>query len=115
MENIPISKVISDAKLPCMYNPTVLQGFLALDDMAEVAVKAILSPQQHAFARYELVGENRTLESVATIFSEAMGKKVETFVPPREEAVAIFAKEKGITSLDGKDNFERMLFYYDKR
>jgi uncharacterized protein YbjT (DUF2867 family) len=115
MENIPVPKVISDAKLPCMYNPKVLQGFLALDDLAEVAVKAILSPLEHAFARYELVGENRTLEDVAAVFGEALGQNVDTFVPPREDVVANFSAEKGIASLDGKDNFERMLFYYDKR
>jgi nucleoside-diphosphate-sugar epimerase len=115
MENIPIPKVLSDAKLPCMYTPTVLQGFLALDDIAEVAVKVILNPREHAFARYELVGENRTLEEVATLMSEALGKKVEAFVTPRHEAVEKFSKEKGITTLNGKDNFERMLFYYDKR
>jgi hypothetical protein len=52
---------------------------------------------------------------VATVVSHVLGKKVETVMMPREPTVEMFAKDKGIASVDGKDNFERMLFYYDKR
>lgn len=115
MQNIPLRKVFSEAKLPCMYTPTVLQGFVSLDDLAQVAMKAILNPEDHAFARYELVGENQSLEEVAKIVGEVLGKIVATEQVPRAQAVEVFAKEKGIEGLDGKDDFERMLFYYDKR
>jgi uncharacterized protein YbjT (DUF2867 family) len=115
MENIPLPTVLSSGTLSCPYTPDVLQGFLSLQDCAAVAARALLDPSPHAFARYELVGENRTLTDVAKLVSQRAGKEIKVEVIPREKAVKKFAEEKGMGTLTERDNFERMLFYYDKR
>jgi uncharacterized protein YbjT (DUF2867 family) len=102
MENIPLPPLLAGTVL-CPYAPSVLQGFLALADIAEMAGNVLTHPEEHAFARYELVGDNRSLADVAAAATMVLGKEVKTERVPREQAVQKFAEEKGITSFDGKD------------
>jgi uncharacterized protein YbjT (DUF2867 family) len=115
MQNVQLHEAFSGSKFSCIYSTSVLQGFLSLDDLAEIAVKVITDPTQHALARYELVGENVSHDEVAVIISEQLGKSVKPVLVPREQAVEGYAKRKGLASLSEKDDLERMLFYYDKR
>ena len=111
MQNIPIERVISTQTLSAGFTPTVLQGFLDIKDLAQIARLVIENPVPHNRARYELVGENCTLEDVASNFSEFLGKDVACKVLPRSEAVALLGSE----SEYAKEAAERMLYYYDKR
>jgi nucleoside-diphosphate-sugar epimerase len=115
MQNVQLHEAFSDSKFSCIYSTSVLQGFLSLDDLAEIAVKVITDPKQHSLARYGLVGENVSHDEVAAIISEQLGKSVKPVLVPREQAVEGYAKRKGLASLSEKDDLERMLFYYDKR
>ena len=115
MQNLSLSTALSAGELTCPYTPTVLQGFLDLEDFAVVARIVLLNPAAHTYARYELVGQNCALQDVARQLSKATGKEIACMQPPRDMAVEKFVKEKGLTAFVEKDGFERMLFYYDKR
>jgi uncharacterized protein YbjT (DUF2867 family) len=102
MENNPVAKIL-DGTFPCAYSPSTFQGFLALSDIAYISASILVHPEQHAYARYELVGQNCTLEDAAKTASRVLGKEVKVEVIPREKAVAAFSESKGIDTFDGKD------------
>lgn len=111
MQNIPISQALSSGTLMCPYTPTVLQGFLDLSDLAVVTRNVPLSPEAHSRARYDLVGENTTLAAVAETLARVGGKDIRYKRVSREETIAHFS----VMDEHGKEEAERMLFYYDKR
>lgn len=111
MQNIPISQALSSGTLMCPYTPTVLQGFLDLSDLAVVTRNVLLSPEAHSRARYDLVGENTTLAAVAETLARVGGKDIRYKRVSREETIAHFS----VMDEHGKEEAERMLFYYDKR
>ena len=95
----------------CPYTPTVLQGFLDLSDLAIIARTVLLKPEAHNRARYDLVGVNTTLAAVAETVTRTTAMRVQCRSVPREEAVERFST----MGEHGKEEAERMLFYYDKR
>lgn len=111
MQNIPLEQVISTLTLSAPYTSTVLQGFLDLNDLAEIARLVIEDPEPHNRARYELVGENCTLADVAQKVATFVGKDVGCKQVKRGEMMAHVRVESDY----GKDALDRMLYYYDKR
>lgn len=116
MQNMDVKTAAQTGILHCAYNPKTLQGFLDLEDLATVARVVLLDPNPHACARYELVGQNASLEDVAaTIARVAEASDVRCVQIPRSDVVAkgtVPAKPDGAYAVDALD---RMLFYYDKR
>lgn len=68
MQNMDVKAAIQTGVLHCAYNPKTLQGFVDLEDVAAVARMVLLDPALHTRARYELVRQNASLESVAGVF-----------------------------------------------
>lgn len=92
----------------------VLQGCLALDDLAEVATKIILDTESHNRATYELCGENKTYTEIASVISAVSGKDISFhYVPFDKLATKSGMKEK--IDFQSYDRQERMWFYYDTR
>ena len=115
MQNINVKDVVSKGLLHCGWSPKVLQGYVALQDVAAAAKVVILNPELHNRARYELVGENITLEDVAKTIGRVSGKAIPAEQVPREQVASralVPAKAQGAYAKDGLD---RMLYYYDKR
>ncbi|KAJ3543516.1 hypothetical protein NM688_g5845 [Phlebia brevispora] len=116
MQNLNVKEIASSGILTCAWSPQVLQGYVSLQDLAEVARLVILDPASHNRARYEIVGQNITLEDVAKIISTCAGKPVECRQVPRAEAVP-----RGLVPIHGaqgayaKEGLDRMLYYYDTR
>ena len=114
MQNIDIKEVIGNAMMHCGWSPKVLQGYVALQDVAEIARLVILDPAQHNLARYELVGENITLEQVARTIAQCAGKP--PF--PCKQVTREVLFEKSVSPAQGeyfRDGLDRMLYYYDKK
>lgn len=107
-----ISSALKTGQFPVPYTSTVLQGYLSLVDFAEVSRLVLLNPEQHARARYELIGENNTGQGLAKLLSEAAGKTIEVIKPSRETVVERFCEGKGPAE---KEGIERLMFYYDRR
>lgn len=112
MQNTPLEQVISARTVFAPYNPTVLQGFLDLNDLAEIARLVIENPELHNRARYDLVGENCTLADVAQKVSAFLGKEVGCKQMQRSDAMAYIP---AIESDYAKDALERMFFYFNKK
>lgn len=111
MQNMPLEQIISTQTLSAPYTSTVLQGFLDLNDLAEIARLVIEDPETHNRARYELVGENCTLADVAQKVSSFIGKEVNCKQAPRSEMVSRIRAESDYA----KEALDRMLYYYDRR
>ncbi|KAI0795576.1 NAD(P)-binding protein [Abortiporus biennis] len=116
MQNINVKEVVKTGILPCAYNPTTLQGFLDLQDLGGIAALVLLDPTPHNRARYELVGENCSLEEVAGSITRAKGGQiVKIQVVPRDEVIQSAAVPVNPTSYYALEAMERMLYYYDRR
>ena len=114
MQNINVQKVVESGVIVNEYATNVLQGFLDLNDLAEVTANIILDPVPHNLARYELTGENLTVEEVAGVFSAHLGKTVKAVKPPREATGKAMA-HVNVSNEFGIDALDRMLYYYDRR
>lgn len=81
MQNIPLLRILqsSTPELNVGYDPNTLQGFLSLDDFAEVVTVVVANPALHNLARYELVGENKTYSDCAKVVGEIVGRDVPVF------------------------------------
>lgn len=111
MQNMDVKGAIEGRTLMCAYSPQTLQGFLDLEDLAQVARTVLLDPTPHNRARYELVGENMSLEDVAKTIERVAGvPSVSCQLIPRGELLKRAAGSEYFT-----DALYRMLFYYDKR
>ncbi|KAI0650086.1 NAD-P-binding protein [Trametes meyenii] len=115
MQNVNLKNVVSTGTLQALYTPSVLQGYLDLEDLAAVARLVILDPAPHNRARYELVGENCTYEDVARTIAVQMGKDAKVEQVPRGRILGRGATHVQISNDYGQEGLERMLFYYDKR
>lgn len=115
MENVNIKDTATTGVLNCPYSSNVLQGFVALQDLADIARLVIEDPTPHDRARYEVVGQNLTLEDVARVVSTSAGKEVVCHQVPRDQIIPksiIDVKVQGPYMQEGLD---RMLYYYDTR
>ncbi|TFY51609.1 hypothetical protein EVG20_g10922 [Dentipellis fragilis] len=119
MQNVSIADVLKSGHINIPWEPSVLHGFLDLDDLGAVAVSILLSPEKHVRARYELVGQNLTYDEVAQVFTKFNktrgGPAVESV---KIEQEAFFARfEVGGRRLESwtKNAFHRMMTYYDER
>ena len=115
MQNIDIHGAISNTKLVCPYNYKTLQGFLDLEDNAAIACLILLDPAPHNRARYELLGENATLEDVAKLLGDVSGKAITCEHLDREGLITSIAQKGGPEAENFAERFDRMLYYYDKR
>lgn len=117
MQNIDIRGASSSGKLIGIYNAGTLQGFLDLEDLAAVARLILLDPASHNRARYELIGENISLEGVAQLLAKATGKSITCELLDREQYHANVTKNfKGTPEADNWiERSGRMLYYYDRR
>ncbi|GJE98705.1 NAD(P)-binding protein [Phanerochaete sordida] len=116
MQNMDVKGAAHTGALMCAYTPQVLQGFVDLADLAQVARLVLLDPAPHNRARYELVGENMALADVAKTIARVAGLSgVACEAVPRSEIL----KRGVVTARPGSayatDALDRMLYYYDKR
>lgn len=113
MQNVPLSQAIQTGSLPLPYATTVLQGFLDIPDLAQIAASILLSPSpsDHYWARYELTGSNATYEDVAKVISEVAGKEVKCVKVGKDE----LAKKVGVADEWTKETLRIMLEYYEER
>lgn len=111
MQNIPLEQVISTKTLSAAFNPSSLQGFPDLKDLAEVTRLVVENPEVHNRARYELVGENCTLAEVAQKVAQFIGEEVHCKQVPRGETMTHVKVESDFY----KEALDRMLYYYDIR
>ena len=116
MQNMNIKSAIENRVLMCAYSPKTLQGFLDLEDLAQVARVVLLGPAPHNRARYELVGENKSLEDVAKSVSRVSGvSSVSCQLVSRSEILKRGIIHANVDSDYTADALDRMLYYYDKR
>ncbi|KZT71796.1 NAD(P)-binding protein [Daedalea quercina L-15889] len=108
---IDLSATLQSSVISAAWNPKTWQGYLDLHDLAEVAAKVILDPAPHNLSRYELCGQNCTIEDVARELSAHIGKKIAIKNISSEEALAHFGQSGGY----GVEAGDRMLYYYNKR
>lgn len=85
MQNVPLTSVCETGVLLLGCSVSVPQGFLDLNDLAEVAGIVITCPSAHAFATYELVGQNVPYSSVAMIMQEETKRPIACEVLPVTE------------------------------
>ena len=115
MQNIDIARVVSTGVLPASYSPTTLQGYLDLQDLAEIACLVLLNPAAHNRARYDLVSENATFEDVAREISKAAGKEIKIETISRDQILGRSAMHVNVSSDYATEGLDRMMYYYDKR
>jgi len=113
MQNVNLQVATATSKIPAAYSPQTLQGYLDLQDLAAVARLVLLHPELHNRARYELVGQNGTLEDVAREVSSHLGREITCNPVPRE--VVIEHGLHGAQDDYAAEAFDRMLYYYEKR
>ncbi|KAH9935772.1 NAD-P-binding protein [Fomitopsis serialis] len=106
MQNIDLQATLRSSTITAGYSQTTLQGFLDLGDLADIAAKVILDPAPHNRARYELVGENCSMEDIARKLSAHLGKEI---------AVQKATEHPKLPSGYMVETMDRMLFYYDRR
>ena len=63
------------------------------DDVGRAATVAFEHPEEFVGERYELAGDERTLEETAAVLSEVTGHEVEAYHVPIEEAYDTFGEE----------------------
>jgi nucleoside-diphosphate-sugar epimerase len=116
MQNMNMQHAAEKQVLLCGYSPTTLQGFVDLEDVAEVARLVLLDPAPHNRARYDLVGENLSLDGVAKTIERVSGiSGVKPTMVPRDEAVKRGVVRATIESDYARETLERLMYYYDKR
>ncbi|KAI0663105.1 NAD(P)-binding protein [Cubamyces menziesii] len=115
MQNVNLQNVVSAGVLRANYTPHVLQGYLDLHDLADIARLVILDPASHNRARYELVGENCTYEDVARLISAHTGKQIKIVLVPREKIIGSSDIHVAFPDDNSVEGLDRMLYYYDKR
>lgn len=113
MQNISIPQAVESGSLALPYSTDVLQGFLDLPDLAQIAATILLSqsPSDHYFARYELTGSNTTYEEVVRVISKISGKEVKCTKVEKSE----LAKERGRKDEWLDETMKMMFEYYDER
>ena len=115
MQNVNLSRVVETGVVPAAYSPKTLQGYLDLQDLAEIACLVLLNPAAHNRARYDLVSENATFEDVAREISKAAGKSIRVEPISREQMLGRAATHLSLASDYATEGMDRMLYYYDKR
>ncbi|KAI0080461.1 NAD(P)-binding protein [Panus rudis PR-1116 ss-1] len=116
MQNINIMDTVTRSVLVAPYSPKVLQGFVDLRDLADVTCKVLDNPSAHNRARYELVSENSTLESVAGVIASVSGHSYIPIehVPEKDVASRGLVPAQGYTAYS-REGLERMIYYYNSR
>jgi uncharacterized protein YbjT (DUF2867 family) len=96
-----------------MWSFDELQGYLDLDDLAEVTLNILQNLHQHNRATYELLGDNRTGREVAQLISKHSGKEIKCQLCSFENF-----KDKIPMLKDGneytEDAYARLCFYYNR-
>ena len=113
MQNTQCKDVAGRGIMELMYSFDVLQGYLDLQDYAEVILTILRNPQLHDRATYELLGENQTGRECARLISKHSGKDVKC------EVVQLESVQDKIPILKDKseykqDAFARIMFYYNR-
>lgn len=115
MQNVNLGVTLASSSIPAAYSPKTLQGFLDLNDLAEVAAKVILDPEPHNRATYDLTGENSTLEDVARELSAHLGKEIAINRVPAHVALEQGLARMKLSNSWSVDALDRMLFYCDRQ
>ena len=115
MQNIKVKDAVEQGVFHCASATHVLQGYVALEDLAAVSELVLLNLEEHNRARYELVGQNASLEEVAGIISKCAGKTIPAELVPRDQVgLRALLPTKAQTAF-AQEGLDRMLFYYDRR
>ncbi|NPV86242.1 MAG: NmrA family NAD(P)-binding protein [Anaerolineae bacterium] len=94
------------------YAPETRLSMVDLEDVAEVAARVLLAPEEHLMATYELCGCQAVSQiEVAEIFGQAFGRQVTARAIPREEW-ALRMQELGMDAY-ALNTLLRMFVYYE--
>ena len=116
MQNIDVKSVATNGVMPSRFSSQVLQGYVAIEDLAEAAKIVILDPETHNRARYEIVGQNITIEEVARSIAQCAGKgPIPCVSVPREQVMFAGMDMRTAQGQYAKEGVDRMLYYYDHR
>jgi len=114
MQNITLQYTLKSGRIPIGFSPTVEQGFVDLEDVADIARAIALDPLPHKFARYELVGENITYEGIAHTISEVARKEVRCEELTPTEFVARAKASGEVKNEHEEDSLAHLLLYYNR-
>jgi len=113
MQMTQCKDIVDKGVMNLMYSFDVLQGYLDLQDYAEVTLKILRDPQFHDRATYELLGDNQTGREVARLISKHSGKDIKCEVLPWEVAKEKNPIFKNISEYR-EDGYARLFFYYNR-
>ncbi|THF69702.1 NAD-dependent epimerase/dehydratase family protein [Deinococcus sp. Arct2-2] len=106
-------RAIQSGVMAAPYSPDQPMSVVALDDVAEVAVK-VLSEKSHLRASYDLVGgEPLSVRQMAEIVSKVVGKPIEVQQVVLETVTARMPRSTPVEAY-GSDSLERMFLYYSR-
>ncbi|GJJ13482.1 hypothetical protein Clacol_007736 [Clathrus columnatus] len=114
MQNVSLGHVLRTGKIPLGYSELVEQGFVDLCDFAMVLRLIISDPMKHNRATYEIVGENKTYQEVATILQNAMGRDVQCEVINPPKYIAMLKEGNVIQNEYAEDAMERIIVYHNR-
>ena len=109
MHNFDPQLVAKTNKYRIFYDLDTPVGYVATEDVAEVAIKILNDPEKHNKATYELVGtEAYTPNELVDMFNQITGKKAEAEFLYIEE----FLDEINATDLYVRSGFRHLAFAY---
>jgi uncharacterized protein YbjT (DUF2867 family) len=113
MQMTSCKDIANEGFMSSLWSFDTLQGYLDLEDYAEVLLNILKDPQHHDGATYELLGDNKTAREFAALISKHSGKEVKCEQMPLEVAQKIGFMFKGRSEYE-EDSFARLVFYYNR-
>ncbi|PSS34158.1 hypothetical protein PHLCEN_2v1775 [Hermanssonia centrifuga] len=114
MQNFKVKDIAAKSVLAWGASPKTVQSFIDLQDLADIARLVILDPAPHNYARYDVVGDRRSLEDIASIITRraSLSAAVVCQQLPREQVAAMATKGQGAYA---QEAMNMLLYYWDKR
>ncbi|WP_276271801.1 NmrA/HSCARG family protein [Haloarcula litorea] len=88
-----VESIVDDGTLALPLAEDVSLQMVDVDDVGHAAAVALASPDEFVGERYELAGDDKTLEETAALISEVSGQDVEARHVPIEDAYDEFGEE----------------------
>ncbi len=114
MQNFKVKDIAAKSVLAWGASPKTVQSFIDLQDLADIARLVILDPAPHNYARYDVVGDRRSLEDIASIITRRANLSAAVVCQqlPREQVAAMATKGQGAYA---QEAMNMLLYYWDKR
>jgi len=113
MQMTQCKNIVDKGVMNLMWSFDVLQGYIDLEDYAEVTLKILSDLQLHDRATYELLGDNQTGREVARLISKYSGKNIKCEILQWEVAKETNPVFKNFSEYKD-DAFARLAFYYNR-